>query len=143
MKNLFICVGSLLIACLVMLACGGPEAEIRANLSAAERQTFDRGQRLSTACWSCHDLYGKQNKVGPYLAGLSGRRAGSADFPGYSKAMKESGLVWNERSLRAYLLNPSGFMPGTNMVASGPQNSADVGALVFYLEHVTRAIATK
>ena len=131
-------VGSWLLASLVMAACGGPEAEIRANLSAEERVTFDRGQRLSTPCWSCHDLYGEQNKVGPYLAGVYGRPAGSAKFSGYSKAMKESGVVWNERSLRAFLLNANGFIPGTNMVG-GAQSPAEVGALVFYLKHVTRA----
>ena len=132
--------GSCLIGSLLLSACGGPEAEIRAELSTDERVTFDRGQRLSTPCWSCHDLYGKQNKVGPYLAGLYGRRAGTAAFPGYSKAMKESGVVWNERSLRAFLLNANGFIPGTNMVGA-LQSPGEVDALVFYLKHVTRAVA--
>lgn len=129
-----------LIVALVMLSCGGPEREIRAQLSAVERDLFDRGQQLSTPCWSCHDLYGEQNKVGPYLAGLYGRRAGSARFPGYSEAMKLSGVVWDERSLRAFLLNTNGFIPGTTMVASGPRGPADVSALVFYLKHLTRAV---
>lgn len=79
--------------------------------------------------------------MGPYLAGLYGRRAGSANFPGYSEGMKRSGVIWNERSLRSYLLNPSGFIPGTSMLASGPQNPADAVALVFYLRHVTSAVA--
>lgn len=133
-------IGFALLVSVIAAGCGGPEGEIRERLSAADRATFDRGQRLSTPCWSCHDLYGKQNKVGPYLAGLYGRRAGSADFPGYSDAMKESGVVWNERSLRAFLLNASGFMPGTTMV-SGPQSAGEVGALVFYLKHVSLAVA--
>jgi cytochrome c len=128
-----------LIALFVVSGCGGPEREIRSRLSAAERDLFDRGQRLSTPCWSCHDLYGEQNKVGPYLAGLNGRRAGSANFPGYSASMKRSGVVWDERSLRSYLLNPSAFIPGTTMVASGPGNPVDSSALVFYLMHVTKA----
>lgn len=121
----------------VPLGCGGPEREIRKTLSAAERDLFDRGQRLSTPCWSCHDLYGEQNKVGPYLAGLYGRAAGSARYPGYSPAMRGSGVIWDERSLRAFLVDTSGFIPGTTMVASGPRNAADVSALVFYLKHVT------
>ena len=75
--------------------------------------------------------------------GVVGRRAGSVNFPGYSKAMRESGVVWNERSLRAFLLNTNGFIPGTNMVSSGSQSAADIGALVFYLMHVTRAVAAK
>ena len=125
------------------LGCGGPEREIRGRLSPAERDRFDRGQRLSTACWSCHDLYGEQNKVGPYLAGFYGRDAGSANFPGYSEPMKRSGIIWDERSLRAYLSNPSGLIPGTTMVASGPQNPGDLSALVFYLRHVSQATEPK
>jgi cytochrome c len=140
LKRSFVRVTSLLAASLFVLACGGPEREIRAQLSPADRNLFDRGQRLSTACWSCHDLYGEQNKVGPYLAGLYGRKAGSANFPGYSEAMRRSGVTWDEASLRSFLLNTHGVIPGTTMVASGPGNSADVAALVFYLKYVTRAV---
>lgn len=143
MKRSLLCARSALFAGLFMMACGGPEAEIRANLNAAELETFSRGQQLSTPCWSCHDLYGEQNKVGPYLSGLYGRRAGSIRFPGYSEAMKTSGIIWNERSLRAYLLNPSSFVPGTSMVSSGPRSPAEVEALVFYLQLVTRASVKK
>ncbi|MBW2290981.1 MAG: c-type cytochrome [Deltaproteobacteria bacterium] len=131
-----------LIVSFAVLGCGGPEREIRARLSPAEVDLFNRGQRLSTPCWNCHDLYGEQNKVGPYLAGLYRRKAGSANFPGYSEAMKRSEVVWDERSLRAFLLNASSFIPGTTMVASGPRSSADVGALVFYLKHVTQAVGS-
>jgi cytochrome c len=118
-------------------ACGGPEPEIRARLSEREREIFDRGKRLSTPCWACHDLYGEQNKVGPYLSGLYGRTAGSARFAGYSQAMKNSNVIWNDASLRAFLLNVSGYIPGTSMNATGPAGRVDVDALVFYLGQVT------
>ncbi|MCP5041291.1 MAG: cytochrome C [bacterium] len=121
-------------------ACGGPEGEIRATLSPSERERFDRGRRLSTPCWSCHDLYGEQNKVGPYLAGFYGRRAGSARFPGYSEGLKASGIVWDDRSLRRFLINPTSVVPGTTMVGRGPQGPGDVDALVFYLKHISRAV---
>jgi len=124
-----------------LMACGGPEREIRQTLTAGERARFDLGQRLSTPCWSCHDLYGEQNKVGPYLAGVYGRRAGSARYPGYSAALKTSGVVWDERSLAGYLLDPQGFIPGTTMVAGGPRGRAEVDALVFYLKQVSLAVA--
>lgn len=127
-------------AAALLMACGGPEGEIRASLSVAERAQFDRGRQLSTPCWSCHDLYGEQNKVGPYLAGVYGRRAGSANFPGYSEAMRNAGIVWDETTLRQFLLDPPRFVPGTTMVASGPRNVADVDALVFYLARVSEAV---
>jgi cytochrome c len=125
------------------VGCGGPEREIRSSLSNADRQRFDLGQRLSTPCWSCHDLYGQQNKVGPYLAGVYGRKAGSANFPGYSQAMRSAGFSWDERSLRSFLLDPNRLVPGTTMVASGPRGPAEVDALVFYLKHVSQAVSRK
>ncbi len=126
---------------MVVLGCGGPEREIRASLSDAERGRFDLGQRLSTPCWSCHDLYGEQNKVGPYLAGVYGREAGSTNFPGYSPAMKGAGFIWDERTLYSFILDPSGVVPGTSMVANGPRGPAEVAALAFYLKHVSQAVS--
>ncbi len=124
-----------------LFACGGPEREIRSSLSEPDRRRFDLGQRLSTPCWSCHDLYGEQNKVGPYLAGVYGRRAGAASFPGYSFAMRASSITWDERSLREFLLEPQRVVPGTTMVASGPRSMGEVDALVFYLKHVSQAVS--
>ncbi|MFT5442512.1 MAG: cytochrome c [Myxococcota bacterium] len=127
----------MLVLCLWLVGCGGPESEIRATLSEGERAVFDAGQRLSTPCWSCHDLYGEQNKVGPYLAGLYGRKAAATHYAGYSAAMRASGVVWDEGSLRAFLAGPNSFIPGTTMAASGPRGAAEINALVFYLKHVT------
>lgn len=121
-------------------ACAGPEAEIRAQLSERDRETFDRGKSLSTPCWACHDLYGEQNKVGPYLHGLYGRKAGSAAFGGYSEAMKNSPVIWSNDSLERFLLDVGGFIPGTTMNASGPGSRSDIEALVFYLGLVTTPI---
>lgn len=143
MKRGFAAGLSTLLAVIGLSACGGPEREIRAGLTPAERARFDRGQQLSTPCWSCHDLYGQQNKVGPYLAGVYGRRAGSAQFPGYSDALKASGVVWDDRSLRAFLMNPSSYIPGTNMVEAGVRGAGDADALAFYLKLVSRAVAKR
>ena len=59
---------SIVLMAFAIAGCGGPEREIRKTLNASELALFDRGQRLSTPCWSCHDLYGEQNKVGPFLS---------------------------------------------------------------------------
>jgi len=134
---------SLGLALLAGLGCGGPEAEIRESLSAAERERFDLGRQLSTPCWSCHDLHGEQNKVGPSLSGVFGRRAGEAAFPGYSQAMRESGIVWHEQALREFLLDPQRVVPGTTMVASGPRHVGQVDALVFYLKKLGQARAAQ
>ncbi len=128
-----------LAACLATLvACDSRVREIRSTLSDADLLRFDRGQKLSAPCWACHDFYGTQNKVGPHLTGIYGRPAGSASFPGYSAAMRGSGIVWGRSSLDRYLASPQGLVPGTNMVAPGISGAADRDALLFYMELVTR-----
>jgi cytochrome c len=55
-------------------------------------------------CKACHHFTSK-HKVGPGLAGVFGRKAGSTDFRKYSKSMKNGGWVWNEENLRIFLTN--------------------------------------
>jgi cytochrome c len=38
-----------------------------------------------------------------------------ANFPGYSDALKKSGIVWNAEALDRWLLNPAAVVPGTVM----------------------------
>lgn len=59
---------------------------------------------------------------GPSLVGVLGRRAGTSAF-GYTKALKESGLVWDAATLERFLANPTAAVPGTSMPMPVP--SAD------------------
>ncbi len=122
----------------VLEGCDSRAREIRSELSDGELLLFDRGQKLSSPCWACHDFYGTQNKVGPSLSGLFGRRAGDSAFPGYSQAMRESGISWDRQTLARFLANPQSVVPGTTMVSPGIAARADIEALVFYTERVTR-----
>lgn len=122
------------------LGCDARAREIRAGLSDADLQLFVRGQQLSSPCWSCHDFYGSQNKIGPYLSGLYGRRAGSAAFPGYSRTMRYSTLIWNDKNLRRFLSNVQGVMPGTSMVSADVGSAQDLEALIFYTKLVTTPV---
>jgi len=120
-------------------ACDARMREIRSGLSADELRLFDRGAELSSPCWACHDFYGTQNKVGPHLTGLYGRRAGESTFGGYSEALRQSGVVWDDATLDRFLASPQRFAPGTTMVSPGIPNAADREALRFYIEQVTSA----
>jgi cytochrome c len=131
-------IGALACAAVSLSAgCDGRAREIRASLAPRELQLFDRGQRLSTPCWTCHDLYGEQHKIGPHLSGVYGRRAGDTSFPSYSDALLGSAVVWNDKTLGRFLSNVQGFMPGTTMVSPGVRSQADLQALLFYLERAT------
>jgi cytochrome c len=133
------------VAALVVLAfstpllssCDARGREIRARLSDEERLVFDRGNQLASPCWTCHDFYGTQNKVGPQLSGLVGRRAGESTYGGYSDALRRTGVTWDRQTLDAFLAEPQRFAPGTTMISPGVADPADRAALLFYIEQVT------
>ncbi len=75
------------------------------------------GEQLFMACASCHSLQaGAAHRVGPNLHGLAGQRAGSRPGFTYSNALKRSGIVWDEGSLLAFILESGRLVPGTWMV---------------------------
>lgn len=87
------------------------------------------GQRVFGQCRTCHTVEAGVNRVGPSLHALIGRTAGSVPGYTYSTANKNSGVVWTEENLFAYLENPRAYIPGTKMSFVGlrqPQQRADV-----------------
>ena len=71
------------------------------------------GERLFKRCVACHTLEEGKNKVGPSLAGIVGRTAGTAAGYKYStinRVAGEAGLTWSEDNIVAYLADPSGFL---------------------------------
>ena len=99
----------------------------------AQAQDPAAGERVFRACMACHALEEGKNKVGPHLHGLFGREAGSVEGFRYSPAMAESGIVWNEETLKEYLANPRQYIPGNRMVYPGGRNEQDLENLIAYL----------
>ncbi|MBK7949951.1 MAG: cytochrome C [Deltaproteobacteria bacterium] len=123
---------------LSLVACRDPDRALLARLPEAEQARFLRGRAVAVPCWTCHDLAGQVDKVGPSLEGVFGRRSGMApDQPG-SDAMLSAAIVWDEASLAAFLANPAGFVPGSRMVSPGVGDPDALADLIFYLRHVTQ-----
>ena len=92
------------------------------------------GERAFRQCASCHQVgLNARGGFGPQLNRLFGRRAGSAPDFAYSDAMKASGIVWNERSLAAFLHDPAKRVPGTKMRFWGIGDDNEIKALAAYL----------
>lgn len=123
---------------LLVGACRDPDRAILTGLSETERATFARGRSVAVPCWTCHDLAGEVDKVGPSLVGVFGRRSGMAPDQRGSDALLGAAIVWDERSLAAFLSDPSGFVPGTTMVSPGVRSPGALSDLIFYLRLVTR-----
>lgn len=71
-------------------------------------------------CAACHSVEPGENDVGPSLAGVVGRKAGSAAGFDYSPALKASGKVWTPAQLDQYLAAPQKLVPGTRMAMAVP-----------------------
>jgi cytochrome c len=85
-------------------------------------------------CKVCHQIgEGAKNFVGPELNGLIGRKNGSAPGYNYSDADKNSGITWDEATLKEYLLSPKAKIPGTKMIFAGLPKEDDRDNLVTYL----------
>jgi cytochrome c len=86
------------------------------------------GQKNFVLCSGCHGITKENRPTGPYLLGVYGRKAGAANGFGYSKAMKDSGITWDEKSLDEYLADPAKRVPGTSMPVqmSNEKERADI-----------------
>ncbi len=97
------------------------------------------GRRLFLYCASCHSIgEGQPDKVGPNLHGVIGAKAGSRGSYAYSSALKDSGIVWSDDTLNAWLTQPTALVPGTKMAFAGLPKDQDRQDLIAYLEQATR-----
>ncbi len=95
------------------------------------------GEKAFNKCKACHSLEAGKNKIGPSLAGVFGRAAGSLDGFKFSDAMKASGVTWDEASLAAYLANPKDYMPGNKMAFPGIKKEDELENLLAYLKEAS------
>ena len=85
-------------------------------------------------CGDCHSAKEGKSKKGPPLHGVVGRKAGSvADFPGYSEPMKQSGIVWTEERIDAYIAAPKKVVPGGKMKYDGLPDAASRADVIAYV----------
>src|SRR5689334_23740309 len=126
-------IGLTLVASLVAIACPSPTFA---------GEDVGAGQEIyQTQCSPCHSNQPGVNGIGPSLAGLAGRKAGSLPGFHFTPALQGSGLTWNADTFIQFLADPSKLVPGTAMTVTVPDATgrANLFAYLATLKDTTAA----
>ncbi len=111
------------------------------RISGAGRQGSDAASGeliFNNACRTCHTTREGDNRLGPHLHKIIGRKAGSLPNYGYSSAMKGADFIWDKEKLARFIANPDEMVPGNSMKPYGGLSSADNRAKVIaFLQSLT------
>jgi len=152
-----ICVGAMALS---VAACGGSGGDSASSASAsasassaavpAAASSADSAATTSAApavaagagaepaafaqCKACHSTEAGKTLVGPSLAGVFGRKAGSMAGFTYTAGFKKLDLSWDEANLDKWLTNPAAMAPGTMMAFPGIADATQRKAVIDYLK---------
>jgi nitrite reductase (NO-forming) len=114
-----------------------PARPANAATSSANGGDPAAGRLVFRKCQACHSLESGKNMLGPSLAGIIGRKAGSEPNYNYSPAMKKADVVWNAQSLDQYLDDPAKLVPGNKMPFPGIKTDHDRADIIAFLASST------
>lgn len=94
----------------------------------------DGAKLFKKKCGVCHSTDAGKHKVGPSLAGIVGRKAGTVEGYKKYKALKGSDLIWDDANLDGWITNPKKFI-GKKTAMSGKLKKEDERkAVIKYLK---------
>ncbi|OKO82983.1 c-type cytochrome [Bradyrhizobium sp. NAS96.2] len=92
-------------------------------------------QAFNNSCRTCHTVKDGDNRAGPNLHNIVGRKAGSVTNFRYSEAMKSSDIVWDERTLLRFIEDPEAVVSGNGMKPyTGVRSAEDRTRIVAFLK---------
>ena len=100
----------------------------------AAAQDAAAGEKVFTQCKTCHSNVAGQNRIGPSLAGVIGRKSGTYAKFNYSPAMKAKNVAWTEANLDTYLTKPQAYVKGTRMAFAGIPDAKKRKDVIAYLK---------
>jgi cytochrome c len=107
---------------------------LTASTGLTRAQDLAAGETSFKKCMACHDIGpDAQNKVGPELNGIDGRKSGTAAGYNYSDANKNSGITWGEAVFKEYIKDPRAKIPGTKMFFPGIKSENEINNLWAYV----------
>tara|TARA_Y100001958_G_C21192345_1_gene520273 strand:+ start:697 stop:1242 length:546 start_codon:yes stop_codon:yes gene_type:complete len=92
------------------------------------------GEKVFKKCSACHVVNkGGENKIGPALYGVIGRKIGAIENYKYSKALAAYGKEWTFEEMNGYLIKPQAHIKGTKMAFAGLRKEKDRASVILYL----------
>ncbi len=95
---------------------------------------IEHGKKVFKKCAACHLINkGADNKIGPALYGVIGRKVASKQDYKYSKAMSGYDKNWTFEEMNGYLEKPQRYIKGTKMAFAGLRKEKDRASVILYL----------
>lgn len=92
------------------------------------------GEKIFKKCAACHSIVkGGQNKIGPALYNVVGRKVGGVADYKYSKALANYNKNWDFEELNGFLIKPAKYIKGTKMAYAGLRKEIDRASVIKYL----------
>jgi len=85
-------------------------------------------------CRTCHSMDKGDNRLGPTLHNVIGRKAGSVEGFGFSPSLENANITWSAETLDKFIEDPDAVVPGNQMQPYGGMKDANErAALVTFL----------
>jgi cytochrome c len=112
-----------------VLALMGCIAAARADTNGDAKMAFNN------ACRTCHSFKEGDNRLGPSLHGVVGRKSGTLEGFAFSPAMKSAAVTWDEQTLDKFIANPDQVVSGNAMKPfTGITDAKQRSEIVAYLK---------
>ena len=92
------------------------------------------GEKVFKKCSACHSINkGGENKIGPALYNVIGRKVGGINDYKYSSALAEYNKSWTFEEMNGFLKKPASYIKGTKMAFAGLRKEKDRASVILYL----------
>ena len=130
-------------AAIVIVAAAATISSVGTTAAVVAESNSDNGGlelAFNGHCRECHEFDKGDNRLGPTLYGVVGRKAGTVPGFAYSDSLKSSGITWDEKMLDQFIANPDALIPGNNMGAifSGMEDAGERAKIIDFLRQDTK-----
>ena len=100
----------------------------------------EQGEKLfKKKCGTCHSIEPGKHKIGPSLAGVVGKKAGTSDFTKYKAFKGGTDIVWDDENLGAWITDQKAFLKdkgisGGTAMSAKIKKEEDREAIIKYLK---------